>query len=110
MRKTILLACILWLAPSIAWAQTTEDLQQKIKILEERLQALEDQVRTLTANQAAGPSSTAAAVAAVSVPGGQIARGSGVPRGQPPQRQQRLLLLPRRQPRPPRWNCRPARL
>ena len=64
MRKTVLFACILWLAPSIAWAQTTEDLQQKIKVLEERLQALEDQVRTLTANQTAGTLSTAAAVAA----------------------------------------------
>ena len=60
MRKTILLACILWLAPGIAWAQTTEDLQQKIKVLEDRLQALEDQVRTLKANQAGVASATAA--------------------------------------------------
>ena len=67
MRKTILLACVLWLAPGMAWAQTTEDLQQEIKILKDRIQALEDQVRTLTANQAAGTSSTAAAVAARSL-------------------------------------------
>jgi len=60
MRKTVLLACILWLAPGIAWAQTTEDLQQEIKVLEERLQALEDQVRTLKANQAAVTAPTAA--------------------------------------------------
>jgi hypothetical protein len=82
MRRINVFACLLFLAPGLLWAQTKDDVQEKLKALEERVRELESEVQALKAAQAAAAPAPAAPTAlpvqALPAPA-QIQLPAGVP-------------------------------
>jgi hypothetical protein len=60
MQRVTVLACLVFLAPGMLWAQATDDTQERLKALEERVIALEAEIRALKAGQASPPAESAA--------------------------------------------------
>lgn len=79
MKERAVSLCLLFLLPGILWAQTQDELQERLKTLEERIRVLEAEVQALKGGQApattlapttAAPTAPAVAQAPVGAPGG----------------------------------------
>ncbi|MFQ5927916.1 MAG: hypothetical protein ACE5MH_10845, partial [Terriglobia bacterium] len=84
MRERIILIWFLFLAPGILWAQTKEDMQERLKALEERVRLLEAEIQALKVAQGATRPAAAAPTTAPPTVAQAPAGAPGGPSGQLP--------------------------